>query len=81
MVLIAAASEPAPGSVRQNAAIISPVASLGSQRAFCSSVPNRSSPRMPMELCAPTVTATEPSYLAISCSAREYAVAPMPMPP
>ena len=28
-VRIAAASEPAPGSVRQNAAIISPLASLG----------------------------------------------------
>ena len=71
VVRTAAASEPAPGSVRQKAAIISPVVSFGSQRAFCASVPKRSRPRMPMELCAPTVRAIEPSNLAISCSTRE----------
>ena len=71
VVRIEAASEPAPGSVRQKAAIISPVASFGIQRAFCASVPKRSRPRMPMELCAPTVRATEPSYVAISWSTRE----------
>ncbi len=71
MVRIPAASEPAPGSVRQNAATSSPVASRGSQRARCSSVPKRRSPRIPMELWAPTVTATEPSYRASSCMTRE----------
>ena len=51
----------APGSVRQNAAIISPLASFGIHRAFCSTVPYSKSPRMPMELCAPIVTATDAS--------------------
>ena len=35
------ASEPKPGSVRPNPASASPVTSFGSQRARCSSVPNR----------------------------------------
>ena len=61
VVRMPAASEPAPGSVRQNAATSSPVASRGSQRAFFSSVPKRRRPRMPIELCAPTVTAVDPS--------------------
>ena len=71
VVRTAAASEPAPGSVRQKAAIISPVESFGIQRAFCASVPKSRRPRMPMELCAPTVRAIDPSNLAISCSTRE----------
>ncbi len=41
VVRIEAASEPASGSVRANAAIISPEASFGSHRRFCSSVPYR----------------------------------------
>ena len=61
VVLMPAASEPAPGSVRQKAAIVSPLASFGRKRARWSSVPKRSSPRMPIELCAPTVTATDAS--------------------
>jgi hypothetical protein len=71
VVLIDAASEPAPGSVRQNAAIISPLASLGRKRSFCSSSPNKSNPFMPIELCAPTVIATEASCFASCCSERE----------
>ncbi len=36
---------------------------------------------MPIELCAPTVTATEPSYRPSSCTTREYEAVPSPMPP
>ena len=71
LVRIEAASEPAPGSVRQKAAISSPVASLGIQVAFCASVPKSSSPRMPIELWAPMVSATEPSWVATCWSTRE----------
>ena len=35
----AAASEPEPGSESENAAVISPVASCGRYRRFCSSLP------------------------------------------
>ena len=42
------ASEPASGSVRAKAASCSPLTSGGSQRRFCSSVPNSSKARMPM---------------------------------
>ncbi len=41
VVRVAPASEPAPDSVRPNAASRCPDASCGSQRRFCSSVPNR----------------------------------------
>ncbi len=40
-VWVPPASEPDPGSVRPNAARASPDTSGGSQRAFCSGVPNR----------------------------------------
>ncbi|MNR82347.1 hypothetical protein D3C72_131050 [compost metagenome] len=43
-VLMAAASEPAPGSVRAKAASISPEAILGRYFCFCSSVPSRTMP-------------------------------------
>ena len=39
-VRVPAASEPAPGSVRLQAPIFSPLASGVSQRGFCSSLPN-----------------------------------------
>src|SRR6476661_6478803 len=38
--VIACASDPEPGSVRQNAATVSPLAQPGSHLRFCSSVPN-----------------------------------------
>ena len=43
------ASEPACSSVRAKAASFSPLASGGSQRAFCSGVPNRTRARRPIE--------------------------------
>ena len=75
------ASLPDPGSVRQNAAIISPVASLGSHLRFCASVPKRSRPLNPMDECAPRVTATEPSQVATSSMTRAYPVFDSPRPP
>ncbi len=70
-VFTEAASEPAPASVRQNAAMSSPLASLGRYLAFCSSVPMRMRPFMPIELWAPAVRATEPSCRESSWSVRE----------
>ena len=64
------ASEPEPGSVRQKAAIISPVASFGRYFFFCSAVPKRSSPLKPMDECAPSVTVIEPSQPASCCMTR-----------
>ena len=64
------ASLPEPGSVRQKAAIISPVASLGSHLRFCASVPKSRRPLNPIDECAPSVTATEPSQEATSSITR-----------
>ena len=60
-VLTEAASDPEPLSVRQNAAMSSPEARRGRYRAFCPSVPKRSSAFMPIELCAPIVSDVDPS--------------------
>ena len=60
VVLMLAASEPALLGEAEPA-IVSPLASFWRKRARWSSVPKRSSPRMPIELCAPTVTATDAS--------------------
>ncbi len=65
----AAASEPASGSVRQNAASISPRAIGRRKRSFCSGVPNLSSGAQPTELCTLMIVEQEPSPAAISSSA------------
>ena len=49
MVWTLLASEPACSSVRAKAASFSPLASGGSQRAFCSGVPKRTRARRPIE--------------------------------
>jgi len=69
-VLIENASLPEPGSVKQNAAIISPVARRGRYFAFCSGVPNNRSPLKPIDECAPTVKDVAESRPLISCSTR-----------
>jgi len=43
------ASDPLVGSVKQNAASFSPVATIGKYFAFCSSVPNRVMPLKPID--------------------------------
>ena len=55
------ASEPAPGSVRPNAASFRPAARSGSHSRFCSSLPKRRIGIVPSEVCAATVIATEES--------------------
>ena len=60
------ASEPASGSVRAKAASFSPLTSGGSQRRFCSSVPNSSRARMPMLWWALTKTAVEAQWPPIT---------------
>ena len=50
LVLIEAASEPLAGSVKANAAIVSPVASFGKYLAFCSLLPNNKMPLKPIDL-------------------------------
>ena len=59
VVRVAPASEPAPGSVRPNAASRLPEASCGSQRRFCSGVPKRLIGCVPSEVCAATVIAND----------------------
>ena len=48
-VFIACASDPEPGSVRQNAATSSPVAHRGRYLSFCASLPNRTIPLQPID--------------------------------
>ena len=80
VVRIAAESEPEPASVRAYAVSISPEASEGRKRAFCSSVPASLSPSDPSSWAArmsPLVAQTlETSSIAIS----ERRV-PVPVPP
>jgi hypothetical protein len=81
LVVMACASEPDPGSVRQNAATSSPVAQRGSQRCFCSSVPNSTIPLQPIDWCAPKYTASAGSVAPISANTRLNTVADAPNPP
>ena len=74
VVRIDAASEPASGSVSANAAIISPDASAGSHRFFCSSLPWRSSAFMPIDWWPPIRMPSEASIVPISSVIRQYAV-------
>ena len=53
MVRMACASDPEPDSVRQKAAMRSPLAHCGSHRRFWSSEPKSVMPLQPMDWCAP----------------------------
>jgi hypothetical protein len=68
-VLIAAASEPACGSVRQKHDSISPRAIGTRKRRFCSSEPYCRIGMQPTELCTLRIVETLPSPAAISSSA------------
>ena len=68
----AAASEPAPGSVRPNAASFLPEARSGSHSRFCSSVPKRKIGIVPSDVCAATVIATDESMRVSSSTAIAY---------
>ena len=68
-VVIADASEPACGSVRQKQPSISPRASGASQRSFCASVPNARIGPQTTEFCTLTIVDVAPSPAAISSSA------------
>jgi len=68
--LIAAASEPACGSVRQKHASISPLAIGTRKRRFCSSDPYCSTGMQPTEFCTLRIVDTAPSPAAISSSTR-----------
>ncbi len=59
VVWVPPASEPAPGSVRPKPARCVPATRSGSQRCFCSSVPNFSSGMAPRETPASRVMATD----------------------
>ena len=61
VVRVFPASEPAPGSVRPNAARRLPEARSGSQRCFCSSLPYSRIGIVPSDVCAATVIATDES--------------------
>ena len=75
-----AASQPTFGSDRQNAETQS-LARRGSQRFFCSSLPNSMIALQPIDWCADTSTAVEPHDWPIRSSTRLYDVIPRPSPP
>jgi len=75
------ASEPALGSVSANAASLRPEHRSGRKRDFCSSVPNRTMPFMPIDWCTPMTTDSVPSIWANSSDTRQYPVWVSPAPP
>ena len=80
LVLIAAASEPACGSVRQNAPNISPRAMGFRNRSFCSVEPKASIGAQPTELCTLMIVEQEPSPAATSSIASAYETKSAPAP-
>ena len=72
-------SEPASGSDSANAGVHSPVAHLGSQRCFCSSVPNSRIGSVPSSWTI-SISALEAHTLAISSIAMLSISAPVPGP-
>ena len=80
VVRIAAGSEPASGSDRQNAGDHSPVAQRGSQRSFCSSVPNSWIGSVPSSWTI-RISALDAQALAISSTAIWSISVPVPVPP
>jgi hypothetical protein len=75
------ASEPASGSVRAKAPIVSPRASGGTKRARCSSVPNARIGSVHALVCTATVTPTPASARESSSSTRMYEMKSAPAPP
>ncbi len=69
---VPAASEPASGSVRLQAPIFLPVARSGSQRRFCSSLPNLRMWLVHSELWAATLRPIDGSTREISSMTRKY---------
>src|SRR5690554_313452 len=80
MVLCEVASEPASGSERQKAPIISPAASGFKYFSFCSSEPYFSKPKQTNELFTDTTTEAEASILENSSMARTYEIESKPEP-
>src|SRR5215217_6198603 len=80
-VCIAAASEPASGSVRAKHPIFSPRARSGIQRAFCSSVPWAKIGSVPALVCTASVTPTPASARLISSISSTYERKSVPPPP
>ncbi|MDB4880086.1 MAG: hypothetical protein JWL60_1532 [Gemmatimonadetes bacterium] len=74
------ASEPASGSLRANAPIISPRAIGRSQRSRCASLPKLSSICVGSELCTLISTAVDASADAIASSASRYDSVSSPSP-
>ncbi len=81
VVAVEPASEPAPGSVRPNAASRFPDATSGSHSRFCSSEPNRKIGIVPSEVWAATVIATDESIRVSSSTAIAYESVSPPPPP
>src|SRR3989441_12814018 len=78
---MAAASEPACGSVRQNAPRISPLASRVRYFFFCASVPKFSSGIVTAEFVTPSATASAASTRATSSIISAYAIVSIAAPP
>ena len=74
-------SEPALGSVSANAASLRPEARSGRKRSFCSSVPKRTIPFIPIDWCTPMTTESVGSISAKASNTRQYPVCDRPWPP
>ena len=74
------ASEPASGSLKQNAPMISPVAKRLRYFSFCSGVPNFSRPQHTSELFTLMHTEAEASIFEISSMAKTYEMVSIPLP-
>src|ERR1700710_2872663 len=81
VVLCDVASEPASGSLRQNAPIISPLANGTKYFCFCASVPYFSNPKQTSELFTDTTTEADASTFDSSSIKIQYDMASMPLPP
>ena len=73
VVRIAPGSEPASGSVSPKQPIASPACIAGSQRCFCSSVPQRQIANIASEPCTDTRLRTPASPASSSMQVRPYA--------
>ena len=81
LVRSAPASDPEPGSVSANAPSTRPVASSGTNRRRCSSVPNERIGSVAALVCTATVTPTPASARDSSSSTRMYETKSAPAPP
>src|SRR6185437_4162979 len=81
LVRTEAASEPAPGSVSAKLATTSPLASFGSHSAFCASLPNMTTPWLPIPTLVPITERKAGDVWPSSMATRTSSSIVRPRPP